>query len=168
MNDAGTSLCKLRLAVAFLGQRSEQHWWDTEFLSGMGLQLLAYNFPRHPLVAGFTSTCQAAKRVHDDRIGRRATYHLFRLPAERESEVHRIAAEDGGRWLAEMPLDRDGAMEVLRQVAVETVDAPEGPVQVGEFRDIHTIRGVEELAKHYLSAFERGVMTLPYFAVQSK
>ena len=168
MYDAAINFCQLRFAVALLGQRSEQNWWDAEFLTRTGLQLLAYNFSRQPLLAAFSATCQAAKRVHDERIGRRATYHLFRLPAETEVEVHRLASEQGARRLLESPMERDGAIQVLRRFATQEVDAPEGPVPVADIRDVHSPLAVEELAKHYLSGFTRGTMTLPYFTASRK
>lgn len=162
------ALCDLRLAVGILGQRGLGDWWDTDFLTPTGRQLLEYNFPRHPLLAGFSATCEAAQRLHDDRIGRRNTYHLFRLPAEREMEIHRIAAADGGQRLRTIDPTREAAMAVLERLAAESVDAPEGPVQVGDFRDVNRTRGVEEMAKHYLSALRRGTVSLPYFASRSR
>ena len=161
-------LCRLRQAVAFLGGKGQHGWWDSDFLSETGLQLLSYTFPRHPVLAGFGATCQAAQRFHDERIGQRATYHLFRLPSALEAEMTRISSEDGGRRLGEMERTQAAAMKVLTQLAAQTVDAPEGPVQVGTMRDIGASRGVEELAKHYLSAFQRGQKTLPFFGAQPR
>lgn len=162
------TLCRLRLLVAFLGQRGLGDWWATDFLSESGRQLLAYNFQRQPLLAGFTATCAAAKRLHDERIGRHRTYHLFRLPAETEVEVHAAAAADHERFLTEFPLTQRDAMADLGRIAVEAVDAPEGPVQVGGLDEVVTERGILEMARHYHSGFQRGLVTLPYFASRGR
>jgi hypothetical protein len=162
-----SDICRLRVVVAFLGEREEAGWWNTGFLTPAGRQFLAYNFQRHPLLAGFTATCAAAKRLHDERIGQRNTHHLFRLPSETEAEVHRAAAADRD-LLGEHDLNRVAAIGALRRIAGESVDAPEGPVQVGELDEAVSARGVEEMAKDYLSAFQRGVVTLPYFAASRR
>ena len=162
-----SDLCRLRLVVAFLGERDEGGWWSSGFLSPAGRQFLSYNFQRHPLLAGFGATCTAAKRLHDERIGRRNTYHLFRLPLETEAELHRAVAVDR-ELVAEHVLTRNGAVELLQRLARESVDAPEGPVQVGDLDDATRSRGIEEMAKHYLSGFQRGTITLPYFAASRR
>ncbi len=73
MTDTQLRLVTLRFIVAVLGERSHFGWWPCSFLNEAGLESLDYNFPRTPLVAGFTATCLAAKGLHEDRIGRTAS-----------------------------------------------------------------------------------------------
>lgn len=113
MNEVIHQLIQLRLAVAVLGQRDHAGWWDCQFLNAAGLESLDYNFPKAPLAAGFTATCLAAKGLHDDRIGRTGVVHLFRLDPELEMLVQRTAAQDGGKMLCEVPIDRESSMAAL-------------------------------------------------------
>jgi hypothetical protein len=78
----------LRTLIGYLGEKSQYNWWDTNFLSPFGLQYLAINFPRSSFVAGMTSVSEAARRLHDSRIGKGGVYHLFRLPLAVEENLH--------------------------------------------------------------------------------
>jgi hypothetical protein len=135
MPNLSASLCQLRFLVAFLGQASLGNWWKTDVLNDTGQQFLVFNFSRNPLLAGFTATCLAARRVHDDRIGRRGAFHLFRFPGEMEQELHRVASTQNSSFLAALPRTQEQASAMLTQLAAEKVDAPEGPVQIGNLRD---------------------------------
>ena len=164
MNEVIHQLIQLRLAVAILGQWDHAGWWDCQFLNAAGLESLDYNFPKAPLAAGFTATCLAAKGRHDERIGRTGVIHLFRLEPELEMLVQRTAAQDGGKLLCEVPIDRESSMAVLTRLAGEEIDSPEGPVQVGTLDHASTERGVAELARHYHAGFRLGLRIYPYFA----
>ncbi len=67
-----------------------------------------------------------------------------------------------------MIANRETALETLRGLIDTALDAPEGPVQVGVESDITAARGVAETAKHYLSAFESGRVSLPYFRAEGR
>ena len=155
----------LRLAVGWLGERDHSAWWNSSFLSTSGLSFSTYNFGRAPLLASWTATAAAAKRLHDDRIGRPRTFHLFRLPLAEEIRIHDAAAHDRGELLRGMKLSSDELMNFIEETARESIDAPVGPIQVGGLEDAFTDQGLRELAKHYLSAFQRGVQCFPYFSV---
>lgn len=164
MNDTIHHLILLRLSVAVLGQRDHSGWWDCQFLSEAGLESLDYNFPKAPLAAGFTSTCLAAKLLHDDRIGRTGVTHLFRLDSDLEMLVQRTATQDSGKMLREMPLNRESGMAELARLAGEEIDSPAGPVQVGTLEHASTERGIAEMARHYHAGFRLGLRIFPYFA----
>jgi hypothetical protein len=157
-------LLTLRLAVGYLGQRTNHHWWDCDFLNPSGLESLAYNFPRAPKVAGFTATCLAVKRLHDERIGRTDVTHLFRLPPELEILLHRETGKDNGHFLRSCPLDKDWLMSEIQRLAEHEIDSPEGPVQVGLTEHAATRKSVAQLAAHYLAGFRQRRPILPYFA----
>ena len=65
-----TNMTSLRTLVGFLGEKSQCNWWDTSFLSSTGLQFLEINFPRSAFAAGVSSVTEAAKRLHDEFIGK--------------------------------------------------------------------------------------------------
>ncbi len=71
---------KLRALVAYLGESASPKWWDTAYLNDVGKKYLIINFPRTSLAAGVNGAGLAAKRLHDERIGRTRVYHLFRFP----------------------------------------------------------------------------------------
>jgi hypothetical protein len=164
MNEVIHQLIQLRLAVAILGQRDQAGWWDCQFLDGAGLESLDYNFPKAPLAAGFTATCLAAKRLHDEWIGRTGVTHLFRLEPDLEMLIQHTATTDGGKMLRELPIGRESSMAALTRLAGEEIDSPEGPVQIGTLEHASTERGVAELARHYHAGFRLGLRIYPYFA----
>jgi len=154
----------LRVLIGFLGEKDQYGWWDTSFLSSTGRQFLAINFPRSPLSAGCTAVSEAAKRVHDSRIGRGGAFHLYRLPPPLEESLHEqlIAWEPQQEttWLD----SREAAMKRLHEYFSDAVDSPEGPVQVGSIKGISTSFALKECAKHYHDAFLKGKQSFPYFA----
>ena len=87
----------VRLAVAFLGQPESSGWWTSSFLSPNGLAVAQYNFPRGPGYATANATIAAAKRLHDERIGKRRCVHLFRLSLVDEVLIQRATCLGEGR-----------------------------------------------------------------------
>jgi hypothetical protein len=156
----------LRALVAYLGEKHCAGWWDTSYLDGTGRRYLELNFPRSATAAGVAAAGTAAKRLHDSRIGRSRVYHLFRFPYEIEERVHSELLHTDQEELWSQLKDKPTALDGLRSLAESTLDAPEGPVQVGTQRHIMIPKGVAELARHYLSAFERGIVCLPYFSAE--
>jgi hypothetical protein len=157
---------QLRALVAYLGEKHAFSWWDTVYLDPTGRRYLELNFPRSAAVAGVAAAGAAAKRLHDSRIGRSRVFHLFRFPYEVEERVHSELLQSDQENLWSKLKDKATAIEALRSLAESTLDAPEGPVQVGTQRHIPTPKGVSELARHYLSAFEQGIVCLPYFSAE--
>jgi hypothetical protein len=164
MENLPAQFASLRLAVGWLGQSGQAGWWRSSFLTETGLAFGAYNFARAPRLAAFSATSAAAKRIHDDRIGRSRTFHLFRLRLEDEIRIHRAAAEDAGALFGGLKFSSNELMQMIEQTAGETIDAPVGPVQVGALGEAFSREALNELAKHYLSAFRQGAECFPYFA----
>ena len=154
----------LQAIVGYLGEKSQFNWWDTNFLSPIGLQYLAINFPRSSFVAGVTSVSEAARRLHDSRIGKGGVYHLFRLPLSIEETLHNhLMGMDSSGLISELK-DRETALSKLKTLIDSTIDASEGPVQVGTEKQIQKEFAILELAKHYLDAFSNDKQVLPYFS----
>ena len=80
-------LIQLRALIGFLGERNQFNWWDTQFLGKTSFGYLELNFPRTTFSSALHSVTAAAKKVHDDRIGKGFVYHLFRLPFRYEQPI---------------------------------------------------------------------------------
>ncbi len=107
-------LVKIRTLVAFLGEKDQYNWWDTSFLGETGLKYLKLNFPRSIFLAGVTSVTEAAKKLHDERIGKGMVYHLFRLPFNIEERIHAILRDMKEEDTIKMIEDRENALEILK------------------------------------------------------
>jgi len=156
-------LTTLRALVGFLGESSQNAWWDTNFLSKTGLQFLEISFPRTAVAAGCISVSEAAKRLHDERIGKGGVFHLFRLPSAFEERVHRHLLNVQGDELLAALETGEKALSKLKEFAESDGNTPEGPIHLGNADKILTEHAVSELAMHYHDAFSKGVMTFPYF-----
>ena len=154
----------VRIAVAFLGQAGSAGWWTSSFLSHNGLAVAQYNFPRSPDYAAVNATAAAAKRLHDERIGKCRCVHLFRMALGDEVLIQRAIQNDGGKFLKSIPQHRDDAIKILATEGGEVITVEPGPVQIGTTDDAFTETGLVELAKHYLAAFRQDLQCLPYFA----
>jgi len=156
------SLLLLRTAVAFLGERKQQNWWDTDFLSHVGRQYFRLIFPRTALQASIHSASAAAQKFHDERTGVGRVVHLFRLDHETEFRLHRLALEIDPARLTRL-LQTQSALEHLRATAAKVTPAP-GPIRIGQPEEALTTPAISTLAGHYFVATESGQVTLPYFA----
>lgn len=160
-------LIKLRLLVGFLGEKRQANWWDCAFLDATGRWFLATTFPRTTLFAALRSTAEAARLLHDKRIGRVAVFHLFRLPVDTEDtlEAHIVdlPSEEALSWIS----SRETALEELGRMDDVHVSAPQGPVQVGIEKKILVPSSISHLAAHYHSAFAGNFQCFPYFAGES-
>lgn len=123
-----------------------------------------YNFARDPIYAALNATTAAAKRLHDERIGKRRCVHLFRLALGDEMLIQRAIRSGGGKLLNSIPERREDAMKLLESEGGEIISVEAGPVQIGAGCDAFTETGLVELAKHYLAAFRQDIPCLPYFA----
>lgn len=156
-------LITLRSLVGFLGEKSQFNWWDTNFLSSTGLQFLAINFPRSAFSAGCNSVSEAARRLHDERIGKGGVYHLFRFPTSIEESIHKQLLDIDSNTLIPYLKDKETALNKLKSFISSSVNAPDGPVQIGTAKNMFSDSAIEELAKHYHNAFSDGKKCFPYF-----
>lgn len=156
-------LITLRSLVGFLGEKSQFNWWDMNFLSSTGLQFLAINFPRSAFSAGCNSVSEAARRLHDERIGKGGVYHLFRFPTSIEESIHKQLLNIDSNELIPYLKDKETALNKLKSFISSSVNAPDGPVQIGTGKNMFSDFAIEELAKHYHNAFSDGKKCFPYF-----
>ena len=162
-----TPILKLRLLIAFLGEKKQFGWWDTSFLDATGRGFLERPFPRTAVHAATRSTSEAACRAHDAAIGRVAVFHLFRLPLEQEESLDlRLTGVPASDLVSLVP-SKDAALTNLETLINKSAPSASGPIQVGHERQIGTPASVAQLAATYAAAFRAGATVFPYF-VQEK
>ena len=155
------ALASLRVIVGFLGSKGQVGWWDCAFLDETGQRFLSTTFPRSAFTAGMMSTTEAAQREHDQALGKRGCYHLFRLPISIEDRLRATAFD------VQLPTSQEEALKALSALADGGVKAPTGPVQIGVEKRILTSDAVSEIAAHYHSAFVQGIRCYPYFQAEN-
>jgi hypothetical protein len=107
---------------------------------------------------------EAARRQHDEHLSV-GSYHLFRLPEETEQDLHRLVqAPEGNEIASRTPMNKDGALAALEQLAGATKLAREGPIAVGTIRDLATDEVLQTIAGVYWSAFSNQFKSYPYLA----
>ena len=159
-----SKLALLRVIVAYLGEHAVPPWWASTFTHESGLDFSRYNFVRSHVSAAVAGAVVVARGVHDHRIGRRGIRHLFRFDAGLERAIHRQILEAERDQLAALIGNQNLALDQLGTLATQTVQAPEGPVQVGHLGEEEGEPALVDLAAHYLDGFENGKLVLPYFA----
>lgn len=164
LNTLPVRFARVRIAVAFLGETGSAGWWSSSFLAPNGIAVAAYNFPRAAAYAALNGTTAAAKRLHDERIGRRRCVHLFRLSLGDEIQIQHATQRDGCVLLNSLPKRREDAIKVLETEGGEVISVDPGPIQIGTTGNAFSEMGLVELAKHYLAAFRQDVQCLPYFS----
>ena len=153
----------LRALVAFLGEKDQFAWWDCSFLGSTGQKYLAITHPRSHVATGVMAACEAARRVHDARIGKGRVYHLFRLPHATEQKLQRYGLSEGAAALATALENRDKALHTLEGLAKDPDGTPDGPVRLGGAKTLMSSAIVGKLAGAYLGAFRSAKQTMPYF-----
>ncbi|MCP8687147.1 BrxE family protein [Marinobacterium sedimentorum] len=155
-------IADLRIIVGFLGEKDHHDWWPSKFLTPSAKAYLTPIFPRTLLQSQHRGVSEAAALVHDELIGVGSTYHLFRLPESIELEVDRLFQASEADQYAAIISDGAAALQALRDMSSEQMVAQEGPVMLGTY-DNDTLSGLmQQIAAHYLAAFEQGGRCYPY------
>ena len=165
-NDLST-LVRLQILVLTLGQPKHAGWWKSEFLSPTGLRYLQRIYPRDFFWAAVRSSAVAAKDTHDNAIGVKDAFHLFRLPGIVANGQHSISASDCyvlERELVPILEDRSQLLTILNALAADIRLAIQvGPIRMGTEKDLAKPETIARMAYLYHSAFQRSVKTYPYF-----
>jgi hypothetical protein len=156
-------LALLRALVAFLGEKDQCGWWDCSFLGSTGQKYLAITHPRSHVATGVMAACEAARRVHDARIGKGRVYHLFRLPHATEQKLQRHALAKGDTTLVTAFESKAKALRTLETLAKDPDGTPDGPVKLGGAKTLASSSIVSKLAGIYLGAFKSSKEAMPYF-----
>jgi len=156
-------LTKLRAIVAFLGEKKQFGWWETSFLDDTGRGYLERCFPRTAAHAAFRSTSEAACRMHDAAIGKVGVFHLFRLPVEKEQALDLRLAKVSRQEITSLISSKENALSELAILAGKSGKSAPGPIQIGNEKEMTEPASLRRIAWNYLSAFQSGFQTIPYF-----
>jgi hypothetical protein len=154
---------QLRLAIGLLGEKDHANWWPSLWFSSNATAFLSPIYGDRTHVARYHGLVEAARRVHDSRIGIGRVFHLFRLPEPLERRLH-----DGVTTRA-TPADfafihkKEDAEALLTEIG-NNVTASIGPISVGSAADLEGRAWLKTVAGHYLAAFKDSQQTFPYFA----
>ena len=117
----------MRLLVGYLGEKDQFNWWPTTFICSFSNLFLSPVFPRTTLLSQYHGILEAARRLHDERIGVGSVFHLFRLQEVHEQELHGILSDDGPSLSMESFASMDSALSALQKIADGDTSASEGP-----------------------------------------
>jgi hypothetical protein len=156
----------LRIVVLALGEQPPDLWWRSQFLTAIGLNYLTYTFPRTAFAAAVRAATLAARRVHDDAIGKGAVAHLFRLDEQTERTIDQMLTIDAAALARQhQPLtdDRAALLAQLSKLAGPTAvnGAAVGPLLVTAADEQRRAL----LAATYHAAFANDRQVFPYFDV---
>lgn len=155
-------IAALRLAVGMLGEREGAAWWTSAFLSPASTSFLAPVFGNNTFQARYHGVLEAARRVHDERIGVGLVSHLFRLPESVEQRLFE-SVQSGSSDLAKTISSPESAKATLQSFVTKTVAAKSGPALMAFPEAIETAGWISEAASLYSAAFGAGVQCFPYF-----
>ena len=156
------TVADLRMAVGYLGEKSQNNWWSSSFLAPQAKTYLSPIYPRTVALAQYRGVTEAALLVHDEFIGIGKNYHLFRLPeAIEHAAADYIQAQDEDHY-PKMLESNESALDVLQKLAAGKGDKAEGPVTVGQYSDSTLSEMLQEAAGYYLAAFQSGAKCYPF------
>lgn len=157
------TLLRLRMLVAYLGERAQHNWWSSMFIGATGASVLAHPFPRTAHLAQYHGAVEAARRTHDELIGVGQVLHLFRAPDEIEQDLHAMVLRGGASaFLLAVPA-AEAALGRLIEMGSPPPSPTVGPVLVGEPTELTANDAVTKTAGIYAAAFASGQRAYPYF-----
>jgi len=162
-NDLAKLIVELRLLVGFLGEKTQNNWWASNFINPSSEAFLSPVFARTTLLSQYHGVCEAALLVHDDHIGIGSNYHLYRLPDSVEHSAAKTL-EDGifKDQLKSYLASTKSVLSRLKELCTAADEKAEGPLVVGDFSDGELENLLKKLAAHYLKAFTEDYKCFPY------
>jgi len=158
------SALRLRILVLALGENASPPWWRTNLLSEAGRRFCERLFPRTALAAAVNSGGKAACAAHDEAIGRRSVFHLFRLPEAVERDIRQVLMDDRDAVdaLASLLGSREEMLSHLETMATGAKAGGPGPQKVASVSELVNAEGYRRMADIYLSGFKAGTKSFPY------
>ena len=155
-----TVLAHLRLSVLASGEALPEKCWDSDGLSPAGQTDLAMVFPRTSVLAAATHASELARAHHDKHTRAAGVFHLFRLPTDVESAIHRemLNALPGGFR------PQDNLWSEMESLPEVEVSAEQGPVNLGSV-DLTSATDLSRLASAYRAAFAAELSCIPFFKI---
>lgn len=159
---AVTRIVLLRLAVGLLGERDNAGWWASGFMAPTSTAFLTPVFGTRVVQARYQGVLEAARRVHDERIGIGRAFHPFRLHEAVEQRLDE-AAQAADQKLADSVSSAHAARCMLASLASTPVEAKEGPTLLGPAEMLEGLEWASGAASLYAAAFAVGIQCFPYF-----
>ena len=163
MSDYSSTILHLRIVVLTLGEKHHACWWQSQFLSTVGLRYLERVYPRTCFSAAVQSAIRVARETHDASIGKGDVFHLFRASSGQELELNRLLLEKSAKLeesYKPILMDRPALMEKLDQIAEgESANGTVGPMQIS----VESTKRLPTTAAAYLHAFRENSQVFPYF-----
>ncbi len=158
-----SNLLRLRVAIGFLGEKSQFNWWQSDFFGATSPSFLDPVFPRSRLLAQVDGATAAACRLHDDRIGTGRVFHLFRLPEDFEQAFHQQLQDTAAvAELAPIIESKEAAVEYLKNNFGKSKGTHVGPILVGSIADVTTDAIAKSIAQAYMACFESKLPAFPF------
>jgi len=152
------AIIKLRIAVAFLGEKEQANWWNCSFLSPSADSFLSPVFPKTSILARVTGASAAAQLVHDEHIGVGDVYHLFRLPENIEQDISEKLSKETST--PESIKSEDEAYKSLEELAHGDTTEGVGPLELDQ-NEINE-EAVNRMAAAYLAGFKNSQLVCPF------
>ena len=159
-------IIRLRAVVLALGESVQPPWWRTGFLNETGLRFLERLYPRSAFRAAVHAAGKAACEIHDQAIGRRGVFHLFRLPEALEAEVRAFASFSENVMETELRQNLgkvDALIAELKEIGGGSQFDRSGPLRIGSEADVYRINAFRKTAAVYAAAFSKNGRAFPYF-----
>jgi hypothetical protein len=154
-------IVRLRMSVGLLGETANPRWWSSTFVSTASQAFLTPIFGMRTQQARYQGLVEAARLVHDDRIGIGRAFHLFRLPDHVEHCIFEITQLNSGEVAAVET--RDAADAILAELSAGEAPSREGPTMINAGEGVGGKEWVGEAAALYRSSFAKAVQCFPYF-----
>ena len=157
--DLTINIAKLRICVAFLGEKEQQNWWSSSFLSQSGEAFLSPVFPKTSLLSRVTGASMAAQIVHDEYIGVGDVYHLYRLPENLEQNIAQLLIKD--HTVSQIIESPESAIAYLEGLVDGNASPAVGPLLLDQ-NDIDQ-NVIDQMASAYLAGFKNSEAVYPYY-----
>jgi hypothetical protein len=155
----------LRICIGYLGEADRYSWWSCSFFSKTSSAFLSPVFSKTSFTSQYYGVREAAAIVHDEHIGiGKGVFHLFRLPETHEIEMHRLLDNPETKAdVRDLINSKELTETFLAEFGQSNGEKTVGPIKIGKTDKILTANTWEKVAGQYLSAFQNGNKTFPYF-----
>jgi len=168
MSALNEKIIGVRLLVGFLGEAEQLNWWSSCFLSSSSDQILGHVFKKTTLLAKYNGVCEAARRIHDEKIGMGDIAHLFRLPELLEIQLKQTLKDTADQKILIDPIvSVEAATEALATFSKTNGEAVDGPIKIDQEAPITASDWLLIAVGHYVSAFAAKTKCYPYFSYHS-
>lgn len=157
------TIVNVRLAVGGIGEQHQGNWWSSLWFAPNSKSFLTPIYGERTNVARYQAVTEAARRVHDERIGVGQAFHLFRLPESTERRLHDAVIYENVLDSASAIINASSAESFLADFDLISTTST-GPICVGPISELEGSKWVKSVVGHYLAAFKSGQEKLPYFA----